>query len=53
MCGTDLPQILISRVIRLPLNYKTMHSRIPPRLWRSARSVSGSPRGETSIIDRL
>ena len=27
-----------------------MHSRICPRLWRSARSVSGSPRGESSIV---
>jgi len=27
-----------------------MHSRICPRLWRSTRSVSGSPRGESSIV---
>ena len=48
-----LPQILIRRVIRLSLNDETMHPRVPPRLWRSYRTMPGSPRGETSVVDRL
>ena len=46
-----LPQIGISRVVRLPLNDETMHPRVPPRLWRGSRTMPGSPRSETPIID--
>jgi len=28
-----------------------MYPRVPPRLWRSARTMPGSPRSETPIID--
>ena len=30
-----------------------MHSRVPPRLWRSSRTMPGSPRSETPVVDRL
>ena len=48
-----LLQILIRRVVRLPLNNKTMNPRVPPRLWRGSRTMPGSPRSETPIVDRL
>ena len=48
-----LPQISISRVIRLPLHDEAVHPRVSPRLWRGSRTMPGSPRGETPIIDRL
>ena len=46
-------QIRIRRVVRLPLSGKTMHPRVPPRLWRSSRSMPGSPRSESPIVDCL
>jgi len=30
-----------------------MHSRVSPRLWRGSRTMPGSPRGETPIVDRF
>jgi hypothetical protein len=46
-------QILIRSVVRLPLRDETMHPRVPPRLWRSSRTMPGSPRSETSIVHRF
>jgi hypothetical protein len=46
-------QICIRSVIRLALSGKTMHPRVPPRLWRSSRTMPGSPRSETPIVDCL
>jgi hypothetical protein len=48
---SKLTQISIRRVVRLPLNDETMHPCVPPRLWRSSRTMPGSPRSETPIID--
>src|SRR6056300_76434 len=47
------PQILISRVIRLPLRDEAVHSRVPPRLWRGSRTMPGSPRSESPIVHGL
>src|SRR5210317_224881 len=47
------PQILVSRVVRLPLRDEAVHPRVAPRLWRGSRTMPGSPRGETPIVDRL
>ena len=46
-------QILICSVIRLTLRDETMYPRVPPRLWRSSRTMPGSPRSETPIVDCL
>ena len=46
-------QILISRIVRLPLSGEAVHPRVPPRLWRSSRSMPGSPRSESPIVDGL
>src|SRR6056300_50507 len=30
-----------------------MNPRVPPRLWRGSRTMPGSPRGESPIVDGL
>src|SRR5210317_2553895 len=47
------PQILVSRVVRLPLRDEAVYPRVPPRLWRGSRTMPGSPRGESPIVDGL
>jgi hypothetical protein len=51
--STESSQILIRRVVRLPLSDEAVYPSIPPRLWRGSRTMPGSPRGETPIVDRL
>jgi hypothetical protein len=47
------PQILIRRVIRLPLRDEAVNPRVSPRLWRSTWAVSCPPRSESPIVHGL
>jgi len=49
----SLPQILIRRVVGLPLSGETMDPSIPPRLWRGSRTMPGSPRSESPVVHSL
>src|SRR6056300_236349 len=48
-----LPQILIRRIVGLPLRDEAVYPSIPPRLWRGSRTMPGSPRSESPIVHRL